>query len=53
MAALDETEASFASGEGRILRTQEDVVQLASEIKQRGFARLAAENDQQLRGSAL
>jgi putative addiction module CopG family antidote len=45
MAALDETEASFASGEGRILKTHADVVQLSSEIKQRGLARLAAEKN--------
>lgn len=45
LAALEESEGSFARGEGRILRTQEDIVQLASEIKQRGLARLAAEEN--------
>ena len=42
LAAVDEAEASLARGEGRII-TQESMRELAREVKQRGRARLAAE----------
>ena len=42
LAAVDEAEASLARGEGRII-TQESVRQLAGEVKRRGRARLAAD----------
>ncbi len=41
LAAVDRAEASLARGEGRII-TEESVRDLASEVKQRGRARLAA-----------
>jgi Arc/MetJ-type ribon-helix-helix transcriptional regulator len=39
---LDDARASLARGEGRII-TQENMQQLASEVKERGRARLLAE----------
>src|ERR1700676_796533 len=42
LAAVDEAEASLARGEGRII-TQESMRELAGEVKRRGRARLAAE----------
>jgi Arc/MetJ-type ribon-helix-helix transcriptional regulator len=42
LASVDEAEASLARGEGRIV-TQESMRELAQEVKQRGRARLAAE----------
>ena len=39
---LDQARASLARGEGRVI-TQESMLQLASEIKERGRARLLAE----------
>lgn len=45
LAALDQSEASFARGEGRRITSQEERVALASEIKRRGLARLAAEEN--------
>jgi Arc/MetJ-type ribon-helix-helix transcriptional regulator len=39
---LDDARASLARGEGRVI-TQESMLQLASEIKERGRARLLAE----------
>jgi Arc/MetJ-type ribon-helix-helix transcriptional regulator len=42
LAAVDEAEASLARGEGRIV-TQESMRELAESVKQRGRARLAAE----------
>jgi len=42
LAAVDEAEASLARGEGRIV-TQESMRELAEEVKRRGRARLAAE----------
>jgi len=45
LAALDQSEASFARGEGRRIKSQEERVALASEIKRRGLARLAAEEN--------
>ena len=42
LASIDEAEASLAGGEGRII-TQQSMHDLASEVKQRGRDRLAAE----------
>jgi len=42
LAAVDAADASLARGEGRSI-TQESMRQLASEVKSRGRARLAAE----------
>jgi putative addiction module CopG family antidote len=42
LAAVDEAEASLSRGEGRII-TQESMRELAEEVKHRGRARLAAE----------
>ena len=42
LAAVDEAEASLARGEGHII-THESMRELAEEVKQRGRARLAAE----------
>lgn len=42
LTAVDAAEASLARGEGRSI-TQESMQQLADEVKQRGRARLAAE----------
>jgi Arc/MetJ-type ribon-helix-helix transcriptional regulator len=44
LAAVDEAEASLARGEGRII-TQESMRELADQVKQRGRARLAAEQN--------
>ena len=45
LAAVDEAEASLARGEGRAI-TQESMRELAASVKQRGRARLAAEQNQ-------
>ena len=42
LATLDDAKASLARGEGRVI-TQESMRELAEEVKQRGRARLAAE----------
>jgi Arc/MetJ-type ribon-helix-helix transcriptional regulator len=42
LATIDDARASLARGEGRII-TQESMQQLASEVKERGRARLIAE----------
>jgi putative addiction module CopG family antidote len=42
LAAVDAADASLARGEGRII-TEQSMLELASEVKQRGRARLAAE----------
>jgi Arc/MetJ-type ribon-helix-helix transcriptional regulator len=42
LAAVDDAEASLARGEGRII-TEQSMLDLAEEIKQRGRARLEAE----------
>jgi Arc/MetJ-type ribon-helix-helix transcriptional regulator len=42
LAAVDEAEASLARGEGRII-TRESMRELAEDVKRRGRARLAAE----------
>lgn len=43
LAAVDQAEASFAGGEDRRITTPEEAAQLASEIKQRGLARLGSQ----------
>ena len=45
LAAVDLAEASFARGEGRRVSTREEAARLADEIKQRGMARLIAEEN--------
>ena len=45
LVAVDRAEASLAHGEGRRITTPEEVAQLASDIKHRGTARLAAEQN--------
>jgi hypothetical protein len=45
LASVDRAEASLARGEGRRITTHEEVAQLTAEIKQRGMARLAAEQN--------
>jgi len=45
LAAVDQAEASLARGEGRRITTHEEVAQLASDIKRRGMARLATEQN--------
>ena len=42
LATLDDAKASLARGEGRII-TQQSMKELAEEVKQRGLARLNAE----------
>lgn len=42
LAAVDQAEASLARGEGRVI-TQQSMLDLAGEVKQRGRKRLAAE----------
>jgi antitoxin ParD1/3/4 len=42
LAAVDQAEASLARGEGRVV-TQESMRELAEEVKRRGRARLASE----------
>lgn len=44
LAAVDEAEASLARGEARII-TEESMHELAEEVKRRGRARLAAEQE--------
>ena len=43
LAAVDQAEASLARGEGRIITTKAEAMQLADEIKLRGVSRLSAE----------
>jgi Arc/MetJ-type ribon-helix-helix transcriptional regulator len=45
LAAVDQAEASLARGEGRTITAREEVSQLAADIKRRGMARLAAEQN--------
>lgn len=45
LAAVDRAEASLLRGEGRMIATHEEVTQLAADIKRRGMARLAAEQN--------
>jgi putative addiction module CopG family antidote len=43
LAAVDLAEASLARGEGRVIATEQDVRDLASDVKRRGRSRLEAE----------
>jgi Arc/MetJ-type ribon-helix-helix transcriptional regulator len=45
LASVDRAEASLARGEGRRITAPEEVKQLADDIRQRGLARLAAEQN--------
>jgi Arc/MetJ-type ribon-helix-helix transcriptional regulator len=45
LVAADRAEASLARGEGCRITTQEESTQLAADIKRRGLARLAAEQN--------
>ena len=47
LAAVDDAEASLARGEGRVIATEQQVRELANEVKQRGRARLQAEQARQ------
>jgi Arc/MetJ-type ribon-helix-helix transcriptional regulator len=42
LAAVDQAEASLASGEGRRITTRPEAAQLADEIKRRGRSRLSS-----------
>lgn len=48
LAAVDQAEASYARGEGRMITTREQSDQLAEDIKRRGLARLNAEENRPL-----
>ena len=43
LAAVDQAETSFASGEGRRISTRQEASDLADEIKRRGIARLGSQ----------
>ncbi len=45
LVAVEQAEASLARGEGRRITTREEVTELATDIKRRGMARLAAEQN--------
>ena len=45
LAAIAEAEESFARGEGRTIKSREEALAFAQEIKQRGLARLNATSD--------
>jgi hypothetical protein len=45
LVAVDQAEVSLARGEGRKIATDEEASQLAADIKRRGLARLAAEQN--------
>jgi Arc/MetJ-type ribon-helix-helix transcriptional regulator len=45
LASADRAEASIAHGEGRRITTSEEVKQLADDIRRRGLARLASEQN--------
>jgi Arc/MetJ-type ribon-helix-helix transcriptional regulator len=45
LVAVDQAEASLARGEGRRITTREEAAQLAADVKRRGMARLAAEQN--------
>lgn len=44
LAAVDAAETSLDRGEGRVIVTEQDVRDLANDVKRRGRARLAAES---------
>ena len=43
LASVEQAKESLAGGKGRTVTTREEVTQLAQDIRQRGMARLAAE----------
>jgi hypothetical protein len=45
LASVELAEASLARGEGRRVTSREETIQLAEDIKRRGMARLAAEQN--------
>jgi putative addiction module CopG family antidote len=45
LASVEQGEASLARGEGRRVTSREEATQLADDIKRRGMARLAAEQN--------
>ncbi len=45
LAAADRAEESLARGEGRTITSREEVTQIAADIKRRGMARLASEQN--------
>jgi putative addiction module CopG family antidote len=45
LAAVDQSEASLARGEGRRITTLDEATQFTDEVKRRGLVRLAAEAD--------
>ncbi len=45
LVAVDRAEASLARGEGRRITTQKEAAQLAADVKRRGMAKLAAEQN--------
>jgi Arc/MetJ-type ribon-helix-helix transcriptional regulator len=47
LASVDLAEASLARGEGRVIATEQDIRDLASEVRRRGRARVEAERASQ------
>ena len=45
LAVVDRSEASLAKGEGRRVTTEEENKKLVEDVRERGMARLAAEQD--------
>jgi hypothetical protein len=45
LASVEQAESSLARGEGRRITTREETPQLVDDIKRRGMARLAAEQN--------
>jgi Arc/MetJ-type ribon-helix-helix transcriptional regulator len=45
LAAVDEAEASFAQGKGKLISSEEQITELVEATKQRGMARLLAEQN--------
>lgn len=45
LASVDRAEASLAQGDGRTVKTHRDATELAADVRRRGIARLAAEQD--------
>jgi hypothetical protein len=45
LVAVEQADASLARGEGRRITSREEVTQLAEDVKRRGTARLAAEQN--------
>jgi Arc/MetJ-type ribon-helix-helix transcriptional regulator len=45
LSVVDKVEASLARGEGRMVASHDDVAQLVADVKRRGIARLAGEQN--------